>query len=124
MGLTKSHNKLDFSVDFGNGDVDLVDRHLHASIELHQVRDLCVQVEIGLQFLDGQFDATNVKFGNIEIDIRRRAGGGCTLTRGRACRVAASRSCRPGRRGGSHRRRRRLRRDVDGRKERDGKEHQ
>lgn len=77
MKPTKSHNKLDFSIDFGDSDVDLVDRHLHTSIELHQVRDLCIQVEIGFQFLDGQFDAANVKFRNVEVDVWRCARSSC-----------------------------------------------
>ena len=88
--FTKSHNKLDLSIDFGNSNVDFLDAHLHTGVQLDQVRNFSVQVDIGFQFLDSQFDAADVKLGDIEVDIWSCAGGCCAGTR---CRCAGSTAC-------------------------------
>jgi hypothetical protein len=63
--LTKSHNKLDFSIDFGNSNIDFLHAHLHTGIQLDQVGDFGVQVDVGFQFVDGQFDAADVQLGDV-----------------------------------------------------------
>ena len=75
--LTKSYNQLDLSIDFGNSDVDFLDVDGHTSVQLDQVGDFGVQVDVGFQFLDSQFDAANVKLGDVEVDIWRCTSSGC-----------------------------------------------
>lgn len=65
MKLTKSHNELDLSIDFSNSNVDLLDAHLHSGVQLDQIGDFGVQVDVGFQFVDGQFDAADVQLGDV-----------------------------------------------------------
>jgi hypothetical protein len=96
--LTKSNNKLKLRIDLRDRNVDLFDPHLHAGIQLHQVGDFGVQADIGAQVFDGQFDAADVQFRDVEVDIWWCAGCRGTGARARAGGVASdccagSRSC-------------------------------
>jgi hypothetical protein len=66
---TKSDHQLDLSVHFGDRDVDLLDSNLYTGVELDEVCDFGVQVDVGLEILDRQFDATDVEFGYVQVDI-------------------------------------------------------
>jgi hypothetical protein len=79
--LTKSNNKLKLRINLRDRNVDLLDPHLHAGIQLHQVGHFGVQTDVGAQVLDGQFNAAYVQFRDVEVDIWRRAGGGCAGAR-------------------------------------------
>lgn len=49
--MAESDNKLKVDIDIGNGNVDLLNRNLYTSVDLHKACNFCVQVEIRLQLL-------------------------------------------------------------------------
>jgi hypothetical protein len=102
--LTKSDHQFYLCIYLRDGNVDFLDCNLHASVQLHQVGNFGVQVQVGAQFLDGQFDAADVQLRDIEVHIWCSARGCCTCARGRragsaACAVAreSARGSRSGR---------------------------
>lgn len=54
LTLAKTDNELKLSLDISNGDVDLLNAHLHASIDGHQRGDFCGEVDLSLQVIDIQ----------------------------------------------------------------------
>ena len=62
---TKSDHKLNLSVDFRDRDVNFLDSNLYTGVELDEVGDFGVQVDVGFQFVDGQFDAADVQLGDV-----------------------------------------------------------
>jgi hypothetical protein len=120
--LTKSDDQFYLRIHFRDCNVDFLDCNLHAGIQLHQVRNFSIQVEVCAQFLDGQFDATNMQLRDVEVDIWCCAGGCCTRARGRRAGSAACAVARESARGSQSSRRRssclsRNREDGNGEKE-------
>jgi hypothetical protein len=74
---TKSNHQLDLSIDFRDRNVNFLDSNLYTGVELDEVCDFGVQVDVGFQVLDRQFDATDMEFGHVEVDIWWCAGRRC-----------------------------------------------
>lgn len=50
--MAQAHDELQVDVHVGDRDVDLLDRDLHARVDLHETGDFGVQVDVGLELLD------------------------------------------------------------------------
>ena len=80
--VAQSDHKLKVDIDVSNGDVHLLDGNHNSGIDLDQASNLGVQVEIGLQLLHNQLNASNMELGNLEEDI---GNGGSLGNTGRGC---------------------------------------
>lgn len=64
--VTQSHDQLEININIGNGDIDLVNSNLDTSIDLNQTSHFCVEVKIGPELLDVQFDPAYMQFRDAE----------------------------------------------------------
>lgn len=67
--VAKSHNQFEINIHISNGDVNFLDINLHTSVDLNETCDLGVEVEIGFQLVDSEFNSANMKFWNTKKNI-------------------------------------------------------
>lgn len=67
--MAQTYDKLQVGVDVRNGDVDLLHGDLHTRVDSHETSNFGIQIDVGLQLLDIEFDASNVQFRDVQVHI-------------------------------------------------------